>query len=164
MSERHAVLFVCYNRTPEQLELSKLALNSVLAQDIGALDIHIVNNGSDAATRDWIEGLTPFGCSSIGGRWLYRTHHESNRSPVAVSNEQLKIVFAHHDKVLSVPNDVILPPNAYRLMNEWPRGFVSASLIEDRHDDRSPADSQARGRRTEPRRAPSPESWHRGSP
>lgn len=129
---RHAVSFLCYNRTPEQLELSKLALNSVLAQDIGPMDIYIVNNGSTDETKDWLTRLCPIGSNSIGDHWIYRTHHESNRSPIWVANRESEIIFARHNKVLGVPNDVILPANSYRLMNEWCRGFVTASGTEDR--------------------------------
>ena len=122
MSRRHAVFFLCYNTTPEQLELSKLALDSVLAQDIGPLDIFVVNNGSTDATKTWLNSLIPR---------ITVAHYPVNRSPLKIANEFSKTIFTQHDKILGVPSDVILPSSCYRLMNEWPRGFVSATPIED---------------------------------
>jgi hypothetical protein len=123
---RHAVLFLCYNRTPEQLELSQQALDSVLAQDIGPMDIYIVNNGSTEPTKQWLNSLLP----GKDENCVQAVHYAENRSPLLIANEMSRKIYEHYDYVLGVPNDVILPPNAYRLMNEWPRGFISATPVE----------------------------------
>ena len=138
---RNAVFFMCYNRTPEQLALSKQALDSVLAQDIGPMDVYIVNNGSTQETKEWMDGLCPLGCPTIGQHWIYRIHYEVNQSPIQVGNRILARIFSGtvadrsgkeaYDKILGVPNDVILPPNCYSELAKFPRGFVSATPVED---------------------------------
>ena len=121
MTARHAVLMLCYN----QLALTKQALASVAAQDIGPLEIFVVNNGSSDGTREWLEDYALF----VDDTHLVRlTHLDLNQSPVAVSNQILRRVFSlGHEKVLSVANDVVLPPNLYRELLCWPRGMVTAS-------------------------------------
>ena len=119
---RHAVFMLMYNTTEAQLELSKLALDSILLQDIGPLDIFVVNNGSTDETKTWLNSLIPS---------INVAHYPVNRSPLKIANDFSKTIFTQHDKILGVPSDVILPSSCYRLMNEWPRGFVSATPIED---------------------------------
>lgn len=117
----NAVLLLMYNTTAQQLELTKQAYESVLAQDIGDLEIYVVNNGShpETGTREWVDSLE-------GLRTLV-FHHEHNRAPTTVANDIAKIVFGKgYDKLLGVPNDVILPPNLYSEMVKCPRGIVAA--------------------------------------
>ncbi len=124
---RHAVLFFCYNRTTEQLELSNQALDSVLSQDIGPLDIHIINNSSTEPTKQWLNSLLP--CK--GEHCIQAIHYAENRSPLLISNEMSRKIYEHYDYMLGVPNDVILPPNCYSELLKFPRGFVSATPVED---------------------------------
>lgn len=114
---RHAVLLVAYNN----LSLTKDAVNSVLAQDIGPLDVYLIDNGSTDGTREYF--------SSVGmePHTIHAGHWDTNISPNIVTNHSLEHIFQFHDKVLGVANDLILPPNMYRLMNQWPRGMVTAS-------------------------------------
>jgi len=121
---RHPVLLTMYNRTPSQLELSKLALQSVLNQDLEGMELTIINNGSTDSTREWLSNL-----QEDGEDFTVRTY-EKNQHILKLMNDQLKDVFRTSDHVLLVPNDVILSPNAYREMLKWPRGFVSATPIE----------------------------------
>jgi hypothetical protein len=125
---RHAVISLFYNTTDEQLELSKKALDSVLAQDIGPLKIYAVDNGSTVETMYWLHSMQDVATEQ--GHRLVIFRRDDNSSPVHNSNEILRLLFLTYQSVLSVPNDVILPPNAYREMLSWPRGFVSATPIE----------------------------------
>ncbi len=123
---RHAVLMFIFNTTEAQLELSKRALDSVLAQDVGPMDVFVVNNGSNQDTVDWLNSLR----QPTNGSWLYIKHFDQNVSPLKVVNEFLKTIFIQHEYVLGLPNDILLPVSAFRLMLQWPRGFVSATPIE----------------------------------
>ena len=127
---RHAVSMLIYNRNPEQLELTKEALASVLAQDVGALDVFLINNGSDQETVAWLKG---FENNTDSPHWFYISHHEQNQSPVLLSNKYLETIFATHAYVLSLANDVVIPPNMYSEMLKWPRGFVTASATGERN-------------------------------
>jgi len=126
--ERHAVFFLMYNLTEAQLELSKQALDSILRQDIGPLDVYVVNNGSTAPTKAWLDSLNP---DQTNGSWLYIRHSTYNVSPIKLANDYAATLFQKYDKVLGVPNDCVLPKSTYRLLSEIPRGFVSATPIED---------------------------------
>jgi len=119
-----------YNRNPEQLELTKEALESVLVQDVGGLDIFLINNGSDEETVAWLKG---FENNTDSPHWFYISHHEKNQSPVLLSNKYLETIFATHPYVLSLANDVVIPPNMYSEMLKWPRGFVTASATGEKN-------------------------------
>jgi GT2 family glycosyltransferase len=129
---KHAVTMVAFNRTPEQLALTKEAVNSILAQDIGELDILLVDNGSTDGTREYFESL-----KRLPGPHRIRVGvSDVNLSPNVVANRCLKDWFGplwSVEKVLCVANDVILPPNMYRLMSQWPRGMVTASQTSDKN-------------------------------
>ena len=131
MKNRHAVIFMAYNQVHEQHSLTVEALESILAQDIGPLDILAIDNGS-TFTPTWehfqmirdmyLDGLTEITFHCI--------HNRGNCSPVKMINRAIDYWFERgHEKVIFVPNDVILPKNFYRLMNAWPRGMVTASEI-----------------------------------
>jgi len=126
--ERHAVLFLMYNTTDSQLELTKQALASILEQDIGMLDVYVCNNGSTAPTKAWLDSLNP---DQPNGSWLYIRHSTYNVSPVKMANDYCATLFQKYDKVIGVPNDVILPANTYSELAKVPRGFVSATPVED---------------------------------
>ena len=121
-----AVLMLCYNQTPEQLELTKDALASVLYQDV-PVDIVAFDNGSTyGETHEWLAGLTGSGVSII--------LNPNNISPIRVANDMMGILLEDrgYDAILGVPNDVILPPNLLSEMLKCPRGIVTASQTEDR--------------------------------
>jgi GT2 family glycosyltransferase len=120
---------LAYNNLP----LTQAALASVFAQDVGPLEVNVVDNGSTDGTLDWLEQTSAFmrGVSEQNELNVY--HYDSNRSPVAVCNELCAEIFDCYDYALLAANDVILPPNAYRLMLQWPRGIVTASM-SDRKD------------------------------
>ena len=126
MTKHHAVFMMVYNTTAAQLELTIQAIDSVLAQDIGNLDFYIVNNGSDGVTSKY-----------LSDRWqdkreFFLVTLADNSSPLKIANFWTREIFKDYEKILGVPNDVILPPNLYRLMDEWPRGFVTASMTGER--------------------------------
>lgn len=127
---RHAVLILMFNQVQAQLDLSKGALASLLAQNIGPLEVLIVNNGSTEPTREWLDSLPR---EMENGTILNIYHDSENRSPVVVTNNWFSWFFTRYDAVFTIPNDVILPPNLFRLMNEWPRGLVTASMTSDRN-------------------------------
>lgn len=118
------VLFLCYNRTPEQLTLSQNALASIFTQDI-PVEVFGIDNGSTSETWSWMESMAEqhpnFACF----------RNMENVSPVKVSNFWLEEMFGRmgYQYVLGVPNDVRLPSNCYSQLLRWPRGFVSASDI-----------------------------------
>lgn len=118
---RHAVLMCFYN----QLALTKIAVESMLAQDVeGGVHLFLVNNGSTDGTREWLD--------SIAGEHVTVSHMFENTSPVKIANMWLGSLFSSgHKHVLTAPNDIIAPPNLYREMLRWPRGLVSAWMTGD---------------------------------
>jgi GT2 family glycosyltransferase len=121
-----AVLMLCYNQTPEQLELTKDALASVLYQDAPS-DIFVVDNGStDGETWKLLDSMRESGLK------IFRNPY--NVSPIMVANVWSKVLFEDrdYDSILGIANDVILPPNLLSEMLKCPRGIVTASQMEDR--------------------------------
>jgi GT2 family glycosyltransferase len=106
---------IAYNN----LALTQKAVESVLAQDI-PVDLYFVDNGSTDGTWSWVE-TQPLAA-------IYR--NPSNESVVKIANRMAALILKKHEYCLAVPNDVLLPPNCYSQLLRWPRGFVSASLIE----------------------------------
>jgi len=121
----HAILFFVYNQTEAQLQLTKNALRSVYAQDIGDLKVWIVNNGSNAETVSWLNSL-PSDCPS--NAVIHGFHYAKNISPVLLINKYLSEIFRTAEYVLCVPNDVVLPPNLYTEMLRWDQGIVAAGM------------------------------------
>lgn len=131
--ERHAVVLMAYNQTRTQYDLTVEAIESILAQDIGPLDLMLIDNGStDPDTWPHFQMISDLYLDSFDTR-VHRQRHKPNNSPVKVSNRAMGYFYSMgHQKVLGVANDVILPRNAYRLMAQWPRGFVTASETKER--------------------------------
>ena len=126
---RHAILLTIYNQTDEQLELTKESYSSFIAQDVGDLELCIVNNGSTQPTVDWLNSLD----MSNPKVHVYGAHYAKNVSPVLIANKYLAELFTRHEYILGVPNDVILPPNLFSQFLKWPRGIVTGSMTEDRN-------------------------------
>jgi glycosyltransferase involved in cell wall biosynthesis len=130
---RHAVLLCAYNQNHQQHDLTVQALESALTQDIGNLEILLIDNGSTIQeTYDHFQMVRDLYWSQEEATRIHICRNKQNLSPVGVANRALDYLWQRgHDKVLSLANDVYLPPNAYRLMNEWPRGLVCASQTAD---------------------------------
>jgi hypothetical protein len=127
--KRYPIFMLMYNRTPEQLELSKEAFSSAMAQDIGPLHLWIVNNGSTSETKEWLDSI-----QVESPHKLTVQHIAENMSPVKVGNRETATIFSlGYETILGLPNDVIVPPNMYRKLEEWPRGLVTASMTGDRN-------------------------------
>jgi GT2 family glycosyltransferase len=119
----NAVAMLAYNTTDKQLELTINAVQSVLTQDIPT-HLWIVNNGSTEPTAKYFDTLLdefPERVSVITNQF--------NVPPVKATNALFHMLFNHREVeyVLGVPNDVVLPLNAYSEMLKWPRGIVTAT-------------------------------------
>jgi glycosyltransferase involved in cell wall biosynthesis len=124
---RHAILLTIYNQTDEQLYLTTKSYTSFVAQDVGDLELCIVNNGSTQPTVDWLNSLD----TSNPRVHVYGAHYAKNVSPVLIANKYLAELFTRHEYVLGVPNDVILPENLYSQFLKWPRGIVTGSMTDN---------------------------------
>jgi glycosyltransferase involved in cell wall biosynthesis len=133
VNERHAVLLFSYCQVPEQLELCKGAVASILRQDIGLLDVLLVDNGSTQPVAEWFQYIHGLDNDQDVQHRIHTIRNRENVSPVKLCNRALAYLWSlGHEKVLCVADDVVLPANAYRLMNQWPRGMVCASMTEQR--------------------------------
>lgn len=121
------VAMLMYNSTDAQLELSKEAVASVLDQDILTV-LWIANNGSTAPTGVWLDELL----EKYPERVVVWTL-PVNTAPTKVTNDLFRFIFnkPDGDYILGVPNDIVLPSNAYSQMLKWPRGIVTASQTGD---------------------------------
>lgn len=125
------VFMVTYNN----IDLTKQAVESILTQDVGPLYIIIVNNGSTDGTREWLDELVASHApDSPGGHQIEVSHLSDNISPAKLANMYMYRMFAQmgFGHVLSVPNDIILPPNLYREFLRWPRGIVTGSMTDNK--------------------------------
>src|SRR5665213_3336625 len=107
------------------LSFTKQAVASVFAQDIPVI-LALVNNGSTDGTSEWLASLT-----APEPHMLWASSNPENVSPVKIANRTYKTFFdegAGH--VLTMNTDEILPSNCYSEMLKWPRGFVSATDID----------------------------------
>ncbi len=126
----NAILFFMYNQTPEQLALTQESYASILAQDIpGGIDLYIVNNGSTEPTVEWLNSLADSCPEHVK---IVCFNYSENVSPVLLYNKYYDLIFADHPCILSIPNDVIAPPNLFSEMVQFPAGLVSAAVTEDR--------------------------------
>lgn len=139
---RHAVVFMAYNQVYEQHSLTVEALESVFRQDIGPLDVLMIDNGSTfLPTWEHFQMVRDMHLDGLTATAVHCIRNRENYSPVKMANRALDYWFQRgHDKVLFVPNDVILPVNFYRLLNQWPRGIVTASQIDTKAVPESTAD------------------------
>jgi hypothetical protein len=92
-------------------EMTRLAIDSALAQDVGNVCVYVIGNGS----RD---GTVPYVRSRYWGqRNVIITSCSMMQSLNRVWNGALEFVFHHHaDHVLVINNDVVLRPDTYRLL------------------------------------------------
>lgn len=126
----NAVAMLVFDSTDEQFQLTKAAVISVLNQDI-PVNLWIVDNGSTyEPTRAWLDDLAARCCNHV-----FVVRNPENQSPVRVTNRIFAYLFSKSDcdYILGLPNDVVLPPNAYSEMLKWPRGIVTASATEDKN-------------------------------
>jgi glycosyltransferase involved in cell wall biosynthesis len=122
---RNAVVLICYNTTPAQLELTKETYASIMAQDI-EIEPVVVDNGSTPETIEWLKSLSPM-------PWV--EYYPTNMSPLKVTNDLFAHLFLRgYQHILGVPNDVVLPPNLYRELAACPRGVVAAWMNENRSE------------------------------
>jgi hypothetical protein len=125
----HPVLMLTYHTTPAQLDLTRQAIRSVLAQDCGPLDFHLEDDGSTVEPEFWeLLGEYPRHPDTTF-TW---NHRPQNDSPIAVLNQLLDRMFRQQSRpyVFIVNNDVLLPPNCFSQFLRWPRGIVCATDIE----------------------------------
>ena len=114
------VLMIVYNN----LALTQAAVASVLEQDVDNLRIVILDNGSTDGTKQWLKSLAP-----KGNNYTITTEfYSENQSPIKLGNLWMPTIYSWGaEYILGVPNDVVLPPNLYRSLLKWPRGFVTAT-------------------------------------
>lgn len=125
---RHLILVSCYNSTPEQDALTRDCIAACLAQDVpGGVEILLIDNGSPLlATFEWASSLA----QQIPNLTVRR--NPTNIAPTKVANAELGSLFSlDFPHVLSVANDIILPPGFYRELLRWPRGLVTATQTQD---------------------------------
>jgi hypothetical protein len=133
-NNRHAVLMFAYNQVQEQHDLTVQTLETVLSQDIGDLEILLFDNGSTLrGTFEHFQMLRDLYWDKEEGTKIHCFRNPTNISPCKLTNRALDYLWNRgHDKVLGVANDVMLPPNAYRLLNECPRGMVCGSMTDQK--------------------------------
>jgi hypothetical protein len=131
--ERHAAVLLAYDQVPKQHELTVQAVESLLLQDIGPLDLLLIDNGSIVRdTPEYFNGLRELYLDRGDDTRIHICQNRANISPVKIANRAFPYFWKlGHEKVLAIPNDVRIPLNAYRVMNEWPRGLVCGSMTED---------------------------------
>jgi GT2 family glycosyltransferase len=119
------IILVCY----QNLEMTKQALKSAMAQDAPDLCIMVYSNGSTDGTGEWLQSRE----WEDGKTEVEYVNHPVNYRPTHLINALLENTFLmdrpHH--VLCMPNDVVLPPNLYSEMLRWPRGMVTASETKE---------------------------------
>lgn len=132
---RHAAMMLAYDNVMEQHNLTVQALESLLAQDIGSLDILLIDNGSSLpATWEHFQMVRDLYMDREDETRIHCIRNDENYSPVKLSNRALQYFWKiGHDKVLGMANDVRLPKNFYRLANAWPRGIVCASMTSEQN-------------------------------
>jgi len=105
------------------LELTKKAVRTFRAQDIGDVEIVVVNNDSTDGTMQWLDGQDD----------LIVIHFTPPMSVAFSWNRALEFVFKEGAKyALVVNNDVELRPDTYRLLVEDGGEFVTAVGVRDK--------------------------------
>jgi len=109
------------------LELSQDAIVTFLAQDVPST-LHLVNNGSDGATRQWL-----FELEEAHPEREFVEHNYPARCVAASWNQVLVRLFAKGEQwALVVNNDVELHPATYRLLAATARAFVTGVGVSSR--------------------------------
>ena len=107
---------ICIARN--NLHLTKRALETFLAQDIGDVRVLLIDNASTDGTRAWM--------STLHDR-VYSVHFSRQRSVAACWNWAFAWVFTNQpDYALVANNDVELRPETYRLLRDDGGPFVTA--------------------------------------
>lgn len=121
------IILICYNN----LEMTKQALASAMAQDIPDLEIMVYNNGSTDGTGDWLESRE----WDEGKCEVEYVSHPVNYRPTHLCNvlldDEFRAPSPPENHILCMPNDVVIPPNLYSQMLRWPRGMVTASETKE---------------------------------
>jgi len=104
------------------LELTKRALRTFKAQDIGDVEIVVINNASTDGTTQWLDSQDD----------LLVIHFNPPMGVAFSWNRALEFVFKEGAKyALVVNNDVELRPDTYRLLVEDGGEFVTAVGVRD---------------------------------
>lgn len=106
--------------TRNNLELTKLAIESVYAQRIGRTVMHVIDNGSTDGTVEWLAK------SGIDHRCMGKNSGVSKGW-----NFALRGLFCVAPHVLVINNDVILPDHFYAALLSYDRNFVTGVAIDD---------------------------------
>jgi len=108
--------------TRNNLHLTRKAVETFLAQDIGDVKVLIIDDGSTDGTMQWAWGQEVMA--------IPRFEHHSGVA--AMWNLGLGIILSDNDYALVVNNDVELRPDTYRWLVEDGGGFVTAVGSQDR--------------------------------
>lgn len=133
MLERHAAFVLAYDQVDAQYQLTVQAVESVLAQDIGPLDLLLIDNGSPCGkTWDHFQMLRELYMERGDHTRIHSHRLKENIAPTKVINRALEYIWRMgHEKVMGCPNDVVLPPYFYRVLSQWPRGLITASEVHE---------------------------------
>jgi GT2 family glycosyltransferase len=120
------ITIICYNTAPAHLPMTLDAIESAVKQDIGDVTLFVTDNGSTDDTWEKIQDLE--------GPRFFALRYRNNISPLKIANKMLHHLFRDcgYQYVLCIPNDVVLPRNLYMELLKYPRGFVTASMTDDR--------------------------------
>lgn len=127
--------------THNNLELTKRAINSVLAQKIKTTypaDLFVIDNGSTDGSQDWLSGHYAF-----RERTQWHNFLGNNDGVSSGWNRGLGWLFGNPffivDYVLVINNDVVLPPWFYRQLLEYDKPFVSGVSVDKMEQIAQPA-------------------------
>lgn len=126
---------LAFDNVVEQSQLSVQTLETILAQDIGPLDVLLIDNGS-SLIRTWehFQMVRDLYLDQESDTRVMTVRHSENISPCKLVNRALDYFWKlGHEEVLGVANDVMLPTNMFRLMSGWPRGLVTASETREKN-------------------------------
>lgn len=95
-----AIVVVCYNN----IEYSKICVDSVLASTDVPFDLHIVDNASTDGTKEWLEETSK-------SRNIFAYYNETNKGFCGGNNTALRVIkdSADYSHVLLLNNDTIVP-------------------------------------------------------
>lgn len=120
MARDNWIVCIAYNNA----HLTKNAVTSFLAQDIGDVRVLLLNNASRDNTAAWMATCGPA---------VFGVHFGAQRSVAACWNFGLDWCFAHGaERVLVCNNDVELRPETYRLLDADSGPFVTAVGVNSR--------------------------------